>query len=107
MKNGSTLKGAFVDDESCAGNGGDGYCNVYISEDSVWTVTGDSVIKNLYSEGTIVDDSGNTVTIKGNDGTVYVEGNSQYTITVDSYKTSVDLSGSVDGGSFSDCIVSK
>jgi hypothetical protein len=107
MKNGSTLKGAFVDDESCAGNGGDGYCNVYISEDSVWTVTGDSVIKNLYSEGTIVDDSGNTVTIKGNDGTVYVEGNSQYTITVDSYETSVDLSGSADGGSFSDCIVSK
>jgi hypothetical protein len=107
MKNGSTLKGAFVDDESCAGNGGDGYCNVYISEDSIWTVTGDSIIKNLYSEGTIVDDSGNTVTIKGNDGTVYVEGNSQYTITVDSYETSVDLSDSADGGSFSDCIVSK
>ena len=24
-----------------AGSGGDGYCNVYISSDSSWTVTGD------------------------------------------------------------------
>jgi hypothetical protein len=107
MENGSTLKGAFVDDESCAGNGGDGYCNVYISEDSVWTVTGDSVIQNLYSEGTIVDDKGNTVTIVGNDGTVYVDGNSSYKITVENYEASVDLSGASNGGSFSDYAVSK
>jgi hypothetical protein len=107
MINGSSLNGAFVDDESCAGNGGNGYCNVYISGDSVWTVTGDSVIKNLYSEGTIVDESGKTVTIVGNDGTVYVEGNSKYTVTVDSYAATVDLSGATDGGTFSDYAVSK
>jgi hypothetical protein len=107
MINGSSLKGALVDDESYAGDGGDGCCNVYISSDSVWTVTGDSVVKNLYSEGTIVDDSGNTVTIVGNDGTVYVEGDSQYTITVDNYETTADLSGAVDGGAFADYAVSK
>ena len=31
------------------GDGGDGYCNVYISKDSTWTVTGDSTITNLSS----------------------------------------------------------
>jgi hypothetical protein len=107
MKNGSTLTGAFVDDESCAGNGGDGTCNVYISSDSVWTVTADSTIHTLSSEGTIVDESGDTVTIAGKDGSVYVQGNSNYTVTVDSYQTSVDLSGSADGESFSDYEVSK
>ena len=76
-----------------AGSGGDGYCNVYISSDSSWTVTGDSTITNLYNVGTIKDADGNTVTIKGTDGTVYVNGTSAYTITVGSYSTSVDLSG--------------
>ena len=42
MTNGSTLEGAFVNDETYAGNGGDGYCNVVIDKDSTWTVTGDS-----------------------------------------------------------------
>jgi hypothetical protein len=107
MINGSSLKGAFVDDESCAGNGGDGYCNVYISSDSTWTVTGDSVVKNLYSEGTITDESGNAVTIVGSDGTVYAEGSSQYTITVEGYEASADLSGATDGGDFSDYEVSR
>ncbi|MCR5271363.1 MAG: hypothetical protein K6E13_00060 [Lachnospiraceae bacterium] len=93
MTNGSTLTGAFVDDETYAGEGGDGYCNVYISSDSTWTVTGDSTVTNLYSEGTIVDASGNTVSIVGTDGTVYVEGTSDYTITVTSYSDTADLSG--------------
>ena len=34
MQSGSVLTGAVVDDESCAGNGGDGYANVYIDKDS-------------------------------------------------------------------------
>lgn len=75
-----------------AGSGGSGYSNVYISSDSSWTVTGDSTITNLYNAGTIKDANGNTVTIKGTDGTVYVNGTSAYTITVVSYSTSVDLS---------------
>ena len=93
MTNGSSLTGAFVQDESNAGNGGSGYSNVYISSDSTWTVTGDSTITNLYNAGTIVDANGNTVTIKGADGTVYVNGTSEYTVTVNSYSTNVDLSG--------------
>ena len=42
LTDGSSLTGAVVDDESYAGEGGEGYCNVYISADSTWTVTGDS-----------------------------------------------------------------
>ena len=33
------------------------------------------------------------MTVKGTDGTVYVEGESSYTVTVDSYSDSADLSG--------------
>lgn len=93
MTDGSTLKGAVTNDESCAGDGGEGYCNLYIGEDSTWTVTGDSTVSVLASEGTIVDEDDNTVTIEGTDGTVYVEGDSDYTVTVDSYTDSADLSG--------------
>lgn len=93
MTDGSMLKGAVTNDESCAGDGGEGYCNLYIGEDSTWTVTGDSTVSTLASEGTIVDEDENTVTIKGTDGTIYVEGDSDYTITVDSYTDSTDLSG--------------
>ena len=89
----STLTGAITDDESNAGDGGDGYCNLYIENGSTWTVTGDSTLTNLYNAGTIVDEDGNTVSIVGTDGTTYIEGTSQYTITVDSYSTDVDLSG--------------
>ena len=93
MENGSALKGAIVDDETYAGEGGSGYCNVYISSDSVWTVTGDSTVTNLYNEGTIMDADGNLVSIVGTDGTVYVSGSSAYTITVTSYSDSADFSG--------------
>ena len=93
MSDGSTLTGAVLDDESCAGDGGDGYCNVYISADSTWIVTGDSELTGLYNEGTIADADGNTVTIVGTDGTVYVDGTSDYTITVSDYDTSADFSG--------------
>lgn len=93
MTGSSTLTGAITDDESNAGDGGDGYCNLYIENGSTWTVTGDSTLTNLYNAGTIVDEDGNTVSIVGTDGTTYIEGTSQYTITVDSYSTDVDLSG--------------
>lgn len=90
MINGSTLEGAFVNDESNAGNGGDGYCNVVIDKDSTWTVTGDSTITSLSNAGTITDADGKTVSIVGTDGTTYVEGDSDYTITVGSYQDSAD-----------------
>lgn len=107
MTDSSTLTGAFVDDESCAGNGGDGTCNAYISSDSTWIVTGDSTLTSLTNEGTIKDADGNTVTIKGTDGTVYVQGTGSYTITVGSYSTSADMSGAASADSFSDHAVDK
>ena len=94
MTNGSTLEGAFVNDESNAGNGGDGYCNVVIDKDSTWTVTGDSTITSMSNAGTITDADGKTVSIVGTDGTTYVEGDSDYTITVGSYQDSADTSAS-------------
>lgn len=93
LTEGSSLTGAVVDDESYAGEGGSGYCNVYVSADSTWTVTGDSTVSSLENEGTIVDSEGKTVTIQGTDGTVYVEGDSDYTITTGSYSDTADLSG--------------
>ena len=48
---------------------------------------------------TSTDANGNTVTVKGTDGTVYVQGTGSYTVTVTSYSTSADLSGA---GTFSD-----
>lgn len=102
MENGSTLTGAVVDDEAYAGSGGSGYANLYIDSGSTWTVTGDSTVTNLYNAGTIKDADGNTVTVKGTDGTVYVQGTSSYTITVSSYSTTVDMSGAISGVSYDD-----
>ena len=93
LTDGSSLTGAVVDDESYAGEGGEGYCNVYVSADSTWTVIGDSTVSSLENEGTIVDSNGKTVTIQGTDGTVYVQGDSEYTITTGSYSDTADLSG--------------
>lgn len=93
LTEGSTLTGAVLDDESYAGEGGDGYCNVYVSADSTWTVTGDSTVSSLENEGTIVDNEGKTVTIQGTNGTVYAEGDSDYTITTGSYSDTADMSG--------------
>lgn len=93
MTEGSRLTGAVVKDETYAGNGGEGYCNLYIDKDSVWTVTGNSTVTSLASEGTIVDEDGKTVSIVGVDGTVYVEGDSEYTVTVESYSDTLDVTG--------------
>lgn len=107
MTNGSTLTGNFVDDETYAGNGGDGYCNVYLSDDSTWVVTADSEIDDLYNAGTIVDENGDIVSIVGTDGTVYVEGTSSYTITVASYSTDDKSSDALQTPSYDDYEVEK
>lgn len=86
LENKSTWTGSFVQDESNAGNGGDGYANLTIDSSSTWIVDGDSTLSSLTCKGTITDEDGNTVTIKGTDGTTYVEGTSSYTITVSSYE---------------------
>ena len=99
---GSSLTGAVKDDETNAGNGGSGYCSIYLTKDSSWTVTGDSSLTNLYSEGTILDAEGKTVTIKDSDGKVYVKGDSAYTITVENYSDQADITGASQGTSWSD-----
>ena len=45
---------------------------------------------SLSNAGTITDADGKTVSIVGTDGTTYVEGDSDYTITVGSYQDSAD-----------------
>ena len=107
MTEGSTLEGAVVDDESKADDGGDGYCNFYIGEDCTWTVTGDSTLSRLFNAGNIVDKNGETVTVKGTDGTVYQEGSGSCTITVDSYSEDADLSGAAKARQWSDYQVEK
>ena len=81
LENKSTWTGSFVQDESNAGNGGDGYANLTIDSSSTWIVDGDSTLSSL-----TCNEDGNTVTVKGSDGTTYVEGTSDYTITVSSYE---------------------
>ena len=82
---GTVFTGAVLDDESCAGNGGNGWCSVTIDEDSAWIVTGDSVVTTLDCAGTLTDAEGNAVTVVGVDGTVYQEGDSAYTVTVENW----------------------
>ena len=85
LTEGSVLTGAVLDDESCAGEGGSGSCCVTIDESSSWIVTGDSTVTELICSGTISDADGNTVSIVLDDGTVLVQGNSPFTLTVKQY----------------------
>lgn len=66
-------------------------------EDVIW----DS-ISSLYSQGQILDENGNSVSIVGSDGTTYVEGDSSYTVTVDSYENTVDLTEAAESASWDD-----
>ena len=85
MSNGSSLKGAFIQDESSAGDGGSGYANLTIGSGCAWTVTADSRVTSLNNSGTIIGSDGKSVSIVGSDGTSFVKGDSAYTITVDTY----------------------
>ena len=91
LTEGSVLTGAVVDNESWAGNGSSGYARVVIDSASSWIVTGNSKITYLECAGTITDAAGNAVTIAGTDGTVYVQGSSEYTVTVSSFTTDVNF----------------
>ena len=90
---GSTLVGAVVNDETYAGDGGDGYCNLTLDASSAWIVTGDSRLTSLACEGSITDQEGNAVTIVSASGEVLAAGGSPYTITVDTYTDICDLTG--------------
>ena len=85
LTEGSTLTGAIIDDESCAGIGGEGRCEVMIDTASAWIVTGDSTIASLRNAGTLTDAEGKSVTIVGTDGTIYQQGESMWSVTVNEY----------------------
>lgn len=93
LTRGSTLTGAVLDDESCALEGGVGDCELFIDEDSTWTLTADSRLTELHCAGQIVDAQGRRATIVGADGATYVQGDSPFTVTVDAYTPDCDLSG--------------
>lgn len=92
MSEGSALRGAVRRDESYAGSDGDGHCNLYIGEGSTWIVTGNSTVSRLSCQGTIVDDEGNPVMVHGKDQALYMQGNSKYTVVVDTFEAQADMS---------------
>ena len=54
-----------------------------------------------------MDENGQSVTVKGTDGTVHVQGTSDVTVTVGNYSTNVDTSGAATADSWSDYAVDK
>lgn len=90
LSEGSSLSGAVYAGEDAAGGG---YCSLYIDASSHWTVTADSMLTNLSCAGEIVDADGRSVTIVGTDGTVYVQGDGERSVTVERYSAECDMSG--------------
>ena len=78
--------GTIINDTTYTGDGG---VKINMAAGTTWTVTKDCALKELnVAEGVVVKDtSGKTVTIKTSDGTVQVKGDSDITVTVDSYST--------------------
>ena len=108
MEGASTLTGVFVQDESAAGEGGNGHANLIIGEGSKWIVTGDSVLTSLINNGSICDTAGNSVTICLADGTVLADGTGSYSITVESYSEApADFSGAASADTWASYEVSK
>ena len=107
MTEGSTLTGAFLQDESNAGAGGDGYAAVHIAEGCTWVVTKDSTLSSLELAGSMVDENGETVSVIGTDGTVYVSGSSAIVVTVESFSDTADLSGCGTVSDFAEHAVEK
>ena len=79
------MTGSILQDETNAGDGSNGTCNVTIDALSAWTVTGNSTVTSLTCNGSITGADGKSVTIAGTDGTVFVQGTGKYTITTGSY----------------------
>ncbi|MGN0762206.1 MAG: hypothetical protein ACI4MK_02415, partial [Aristaeellaceae bacterium] len=71
----------------------DAWADVCIDENSSWVVTADSRIRSLQCTGAVTDAQGQSATILGSDGTVYLQGEGSVTVTVDTYGDGCDLSG--------------
>lgn len=85
LLDGSSYTGATsISDNADAAETNDSPITMNVSSDSVWTVTADSVVSNLYVEngGQVVDDNGASVTIVNAQGEKIVEGESDVTVTV-------------------------
>ncbi|WP_240541924.1 adhesin [Bifidobacterium simiarum] len=92
---GTTWTGsASISENTSASDGSDSASDapitVNVDGKSTWVVTADTTISalNVASGGKVVDSSGRTVTIKS-DGKTVVSGDSDLTVTVDSYSTTV------------------
>ena len=86
---GSTAETAFIMRE----DNGERGCSVYLDESSSLTLTADSTVKNLYTGGSVIlDAEGKTVAIIDGAGTVYVDGDSDITLTVTGVYSEEDLS---------------
>ena len=103
----SVLTGAFVQDETDAGEGGDGSAELFIDRDSAWYINGDCTVTKLHCAGTIEDTLGQPVTILKTDGTILSEGTSKYSVTVEEYDNAPDLSGAEVPSDYSDIQVEK
>ncbi len=77
-------------DEKFVPEAGTGHCTIGIQDGCKWIVTQSSEFENLECCGEIVDEEGKAVTVKGKDGTVYMEGDSDITVTVDTFSEVVD-----------------
>ena len=103
----SVLTGAFVQDETDAGEGGEGFAELFIDRDSAWYINGDCTVTKLHCAGTIEDTLGQPVTILKTDGTILSEGTSKYSVTVEEYDNAPDLSGAGVPSDYSDIQVEK
>lgn len=92
MTENSHWTGAFIKDDTYANQGSGGSAKLVIEKGSTWTVTENSIVTELCNEGDIVDAQGKTVTIQSEQGEVFVKGDSEITITVESYSEKADLS---------------
>ncbi len=91
----STWTGAAAITENANGSTSDSPITVNVDDGSTWVVTADSTVSalNVASGGSVVDESGKTVTIVANGQTV-VQGDSSLTVTVTgSYTTTYDGTG--------------
>lgn len=84
MTEGSEWTGALL----CRENNGERGCDLYLDESSVWNVTGDSVVRDLYTGGAAI----NGAKIVDPEGNV-LAGDGEYTVTVYGTYSEEDHSG--------------
>lgn len=97
LTNGSTWTGST---EISTTYSGSKETSIYIDSSSKWVVTGDSTVDNLYLAGSLVDASGNAVSVYEGSSLVK-EGSSSFKVTVTStYLTSYSAANEVEAPSF-------